>query len=380
MLKRIAMSAAALALTGWAGCMPGSAADLPKSTQNMLSELKLKPEILTGIDDELKVPDPMLAAAKKEGVVNIYTTMPPRVWEKVHSIWQERYPDIKLNHSEVRTAARRYIRPLAAFKEGRSVVDLIMGLSGNIFLFRQLKAFENLSDVPNYSKLPDTVKQVDHITVATRARYWCMAYNTQRVKAGELPKTWDDLVNGTRFGDKKLLIGNRPNNWLLNLWEAKGDAWAKEFTGKLMTGLKPQLRKEGLSAVLNLVVLGEGDAVIPAAMNRVGPLAGKGAPIAFHCPEPVPFTTSEMGLMSNSPNKNAAKLFVNWFLSKEGQVAQYWGDQSIPIHTGLQRKEFVFFPEAVANKGMALLGDNPDEASKRLIEFWDPLWQQGGGG
>lgn len=63
--------------------------------------------------------------------------------------------------------------------------------------------------------------------------YWCMSYNTKLVKQAELPKTWDDLADSSLFAGKKLMIGNRPNNWILGLWETNGDAWAETFLRKL---------------------------------------------------------------------------------------------------------------------------------------------------
>jgi iron(III) transport system substrate-binding protein len=368
---------AGMAMTSLAG-----AAELPKTTQKMLKALKLEGSVMKGIDNELKVPKAWLDTARnKEKVVNIYTTMRPKAWKKMNDIWKERYPGIKLKHSEVRTSSRRYIRPLAAFKEGRYLTDIVMGLSGNVYLFRKAKAFESVADVPNYKNFVDNdVKQPDHIAVPTRARFWCMSYNSKRVKKSDLPKTWDDLVNSDRFAGKKLLVGNRPNNWLLNLWEANGDAWGKDFSTKLMKKLQPQLRKEGMSALLNLVVLGEGDAAIPSAMNRVGPLHDKGAPIAHHCPEPVVFTVSELGIFKNSPHINGAKIWVNWFLSKEGQIAQFWANGSTPIHTELQsNSRFVRWPELVKGKKRAIHGPDAAATSVRLAKFWGPLWLQGGG-
>ena len=377
-MNRLTAVCAAFA-AGMAFTTVAVAADLPKATQKMLKALKLDPGILNGVDQELVVPKAWMDAALKEGQVDIYSTHRPKDWKKIADVWHARYPKIKLNQQEVRTSARRYIRPLAAFKEGRYLVDITIGLSGNVYLFRRAGAFADLSDLPNYKVIPEEVRQKDGIAVATRTRYWCLTYNTNKVKKSELPKTWDDLVNGDRFAGKKLMIGNRPNNWLLNLWEAKGDDWGKEFTRKLLVNLKPQLRKEGMSAILNLVILGEGDMAVPSAMNRVGPLVKKGAPIGFHCPEPVPYTVSELGVFKGAPHIHAAKLWVNWLLSKEGQVAQYWAEKSTPIHKGLQGKEFVYFPEEVDGKKKAVLGEDSAATSGRLAKYWDPLWIGGGG-
>ncbi|MBT3793625.1 MAG: ABC transporter substrate-binding protein [Rhodospirillales bacterium] len=379
-MKRMMMIAATVA--AGIGMAPlANAADLPKTTQKMLKALKLNASILKGVDQELTVPKAWLKTARnKEKIVKIYTTMRPKAWKKMNDIWKERYPGIELKHSEVRGAGRRYIRPLAAFKEGRYLTDIVMGLSGNVYLFRNANAFHSLADIPTYkSAVPDATKQKDHIAAATRSRYWCMSYNTKRVKKSDLPKTWDDLVNSKRFGGKKLLIGNRPNNWLLNLWEAKGDDWGRDFTTKMMKGLKPQLRKEGMSGLLQLVILGEGDAAIPSAMNRVAPLHDKGAPIGHHCPTPVVNTVSELGVFKNAPHINGAKIWVNWFLSKEGQIAQYWANKSTPVHKGLQGKEFIRWPASVKGKALAVHGTDSAATSVRLAKFWNPLWLGGGG-
>jgi iron(III) transport system substrate-binding protein len=371
----LAAAAAGVAMTSLA-----SAAELPKSTQKMLKALKLDASILSGVEDELKVPQAWLDAANnKEKQVLIYSTHRPKDWKKIQDVFAERYPGITIKQSEVRTSSRRYIRPLTAFKEGRYLTDITMGLSGNVYLFRRANAFANLSDLPAYKRVPDDAKQSDHIAVPYRTRYWCMSYNTKNVKKSELPKTWDDLVSSQRFGNKKLMIGNRPNNWLLNLWEAKGDNWGADFSRKLLVNLKPQLRKEGMSALLNLVILGEGDMAVPSAMNRVGPQVLKGAPIGYHCPEPVPFTVSELGVFKGAPHINAAKIWVNWLLSKEGQIAQYYAERSSPIHAELQRKEFLYFPEAVVGRKKAVLGPDAAQTSVRLARLWDPLWIQGGG-
>ncbi len=359
--------------------MPAQGAELPAATQKMLAALKLDASILSGLDKELAVPQAWLDAAKKEKEVVIYTSTRPKAWAKVAGVLKERYPGINFRHEEVNTAERRWMRPLAAFTQGRVIADVIMDMSGSVYKFREAGALIPLNDLPGYANFPAEVRQKDHIAVAVRSRYWCMSYNTKKLSKADLPKTWDDLLTNPKFADKNLALLNRANLWLLNVWTAKGDDWGKAYTRDLFAKLSPQLRKEGLNAGINLVSLGEASAAVPSAMMRVGPEAKKGAPVAFHCPEPVPYTISDMAILKNSPHTNAAKVFVNWFLSKEGQIAQYWGNYSPPSHKELLRKEFLFYPEAVAGKKIAVLDDNSEELSKRVIEEWNKYWLAAGG-
>lgn len=355
---------------------------LPAETQAMLKALKFDESILSGIDKELELPAGWLEGAKKEGVVSIYTTMDQKDWVKAEKVFRARYPDIKVEHSEVRTTTQRTLRPLVAFKEGRAIVDVITGLSGNSFLFRDAGAFVDLNDLPNYrNNIPDELKVSDNITAIFRVRYWCIAYNTNKIKAADLPKTWDDMIaNPKVWGNKKLGIGNRPNNWLVNLYTINGEAWGKKYMDDLFGKLNPQLRKEGLSALLNLVAAGEMDAAIPAAMDRVAQIRETGAPVAHHCPEPVPFAVSELGVMKNSPHLNAAKILTNWLMSKEGQVALFYANDATPAHKGLQGKEFIAFPEQVQGKKKAIAEDRDGAEEDALLKYWEGLWLKGSGG
>jgi iron(III) transport system substrate-binding protein len=360
----------ALAPAAWAD-------DLPPATLKMLKALKFDNGMLDGIDNELKVPQAWVDGAKKEGAVIVYDTMRLRDWDKIYSVFSARYPFVKIDHQEVHTSTRRYVMPLTSFKQGRTITDVIINISGNARLFREANAFENLSDLPNYKFLPEYGHAKDGITVTTRLRHWCLSYNTRLVKKEDLPKTWDDLVESPVLAGKKLMIGNRPNNWVLALWQTNGDAWAESFLTRLFDKVQPQIRKEGLNALVKLTSLGEGHAAVPQAMNRVSNTAATGAPVGFHCPEPVTFALTEAGIMRNSAHINGAKIFMNWLISREGQIAQYWADESTPVRIDMQSKEFLPYPEEVAGKTMATPGD--DETKAKLQKRWNALWLQGGG-
>ena len=369
---------AAVLLAGVSFANIAVADNLPPATQKMLKALKFEPAMLDGIDEELKVPQAWLDAQKKEsGAVIVYDTMRLREWDKINSVFSARYPGVKIDHQEVHTTTRRYIMPLTQFKQGRTVTDLIINISGNARLFREANAFEALNDLPNYKFLPEYAHAKDHITVTTRLRHWCLAYNTKLVKKEDLPKTWDDLVTSPVLTGKKLMIGNRPNNWILALWQTNGDAWAEDYLTKLFDKVQPQVRKESLNALVKLTSLGEGVAAVPQAMNRVKNVADTGAPVGFHCPEPVTFALTEAGIMRNAPHLNGAKIFMNWLISREGQMAQYWADESTPVRVDMQRKEFLPYPEEVVGKKTATPGD--DETKAKVAKRWNALWLQGGG-
>ena len=355
------------------------AAPLPKSTEEMLKKLKLDASVLSNIDKELEVPKAWLDGARKEGKLRIYHTVDPPQAEVMFRPFKERFPFISMEYSRA-SHEDRAIRTLVAFKNKRIVTDILTGLGGSFFLYKEAGALEDLRAIPNLKNNPEGTRDHDGLWVGMHLRYWCMAYNTRALKRDDLPKKWDDLLTNPKFRGGNLALGNRPQLWALTLWKANGEKWAKEFLTKLFTEVKPQLRREGMNANLELLAAGEFNLTIPAAEYRTYQKTLDGAPISYHCPEPVPAAVSEMGILKGAPNINAARIFVNWFLSMEGQIAQYVSDYAPPVHKNLQRKELIPFAEQIVGKKDAFRDPVIElEIQPKLLAVWDDLWLRSGG-
>ena len=355
------------------------AAPLPKSTEEMLKKLKLDASVLSNIDKELEVPKAWLDGARKEGKLRIYHTVDPPQAEVMFRPFKERFPFISIEYSRA-SHEDRAIRTLVAFKNKRIVTDILTGLGGSFFLYKEAGALEDLRAIPNLKNNPEGTRDHDGLWVGMHLRYWCMAYNTKALKRDDLPKKWDDLLTNPKFRGGNLALGNRPQLWALTLWKANGEKWAKEFLTKLFTEVKPQLRREGMNANLELLAAGEFNLTIPAAEYRTYQKTLDGAPTSYHCPEPVPAAVSEMGILKGAPNINAARVFVNWFLSMEGQIAQYVSDYAPPVHKNLQRKELIPFAEQIVGKKDAFRDPVIElEIQPKLLAVWDDLWLRSGG-
>ena len=97
---------------------------------------------------------------------------------------------------------------------------------------------------------------------------------------------------------------------------------------------------------------------------------------SFHCPEPVPGSTNEMAIMRNAPNNNAAHMFVNWALSKEGQVSQFHTDGGSPTHKAFQNDDrFVAYADTIRGKAVAFrTPELLDDPGPRVIDLWNATW------
>jgi iron(III) transport system substrate-binding protein len=372
---------AALAAILMASGAPAGAADLPPSTQKALAKLKLGPDALNGLDAELAVPKAWIDAARNEKETIVSGTWEPKEFREMTAAFRERYPFVDLKYERTGTQGRG-MQVLLALGEGRVTVDVVTSLADAIFEYMEMKALADLRDMPGYNNTDPKFGATDGTWVSHKLSYRCMAYNTDRVKKEELPATWEDLVNNPRWGGGKLALSNNPSTWLLGLWGDKGEKWGADFTKTLFEKLQPQRRKEGLTALTALTVAGEFDASLPSPEWVAQRYALKGAPLSYHCPSPVPITVSGIAIIDKSPRKNAARLFVNWLQSKEGQLVQYANTLAVPSHKDLQDPRFVPFAETIVGKPANVRDDALllSDTNKKMSEAWDGYWTAAAGG
>ncbi|MCZ6813264.1 MAG: extracellular solute-binding protein [Alphaproteobacteria bacterium] len=356
-----------------------AAADLPKSTRDMLAALKMDAGILAGLDQELKMPAAWIAGAKLEGKVRYIGNFTSREWPVFIAPFKARYPFVEISHYRT-SRVGRVDKPLIAFMEGRVLADIIAAIGGSMKLYRKAGALVDLRDLPNFTRTHPTMRAKDGLWIGEKLKYWCMAYNTTLLKKKDLPKRWQDILTIKALHKRNIGISNRPHNWILPLWLAQGEAWTRDFIEKLFDIARPQLRKEGARAIIALAIAGEFHAAIPATDYRVFGYAEKGAPIAWHCPEPVPVTISELVMIKGTKTPYSAKLFLNWFLSKEGQVAQYFTTRASPVHKDLQDKGMVQYWNEIKGKRTALrTPESLVTVFPEVQKAWNAGWARAGG-
>ncbi len=354
-------------------------AQLTRSADEMLKKLKLPPSILANVEKELQVPPEWLEKAKSEGPVRFLSTLEPKETKILFGVFSERYPTIQLTSTEA-SREDRTVKTLVAYKSGRILADVIEGVGGTFYMFKEAKALEDLRSIPTVKALPAGTKDPDGLWAGTYRLNWCMSYNTKLVQREDLPRKWEDLFTRPRWKGGNLALINRPNLWVLQLWNAKGEQWTREFLTRLFTEIKPQLRKEGQSATIELLGAGEFHAVVPSNPARTAQKAQSGSPVGYFCPEPAPTSVNEAVILKGSPNIHGAKIFLNWLLSREGQIALFAAHQATPVHKDLMRKEFIPFAEEIVGKEEAFRDPGLEtELLPKVFEVWNPLWMRAGG-
>ncbi|MBI4522999.1 MAG: extracellular solute-binding protein [Deltaproteobacteria bacterium] len=142
-------------------------------------------------------------------------------------------------------------------------------------------------------------------------------YNSERVKPGEVPRTYEHLLDPRWKG--RLVMDREEYDWLAGMIDLIGESRAASFFRRLVEeqGLK---FKRGHTLITQLVAAGEHDLLVDGYVHNAGQFKTKRAPIDFVFTNPtIVKPPSVMAIASKAPHPHAAALFLDYKLSKEGQ-------------------------------------------------------------
>jgi iron(III) transport system substrate-binding protein len=328
---------------------------------------------LATLDQELALPQSVIDAARKEGKLSWISSVDDGPARVVMDAFRKRYPGIDLQYQQA-TEEVRTIRTLTEFKAGRNRIDVVQGIGGFLTEYRNANALTLLNDLPAYANFDVPYRDSQDMYGSFRMQFWAIGYNTEKVKEAELPRTWEELATPKwkgRFG-----LADRPQLWVLHLWKTWGADKATDFLKKVFAN-DPQRRKEGLDSSAKLLGAGEFDLFIPAAPYRIQGLVEQKTPVSWYTPEPLPVSFSDMEILAKAPNPNAAKVFANWFMSREGQAIYSKADFAAPTHPALRHdKDYLgMFSSIFESKPWA--AQTPDDEPTympAIRKVWQPLW------
>ena len=252
----------------------------------------------------------LLAKAKKEGTVTLYTTLTSQDARVLTATFEKKY-GIKV---EVWRAGTEKIiqRMLAEAKSGRYEAD-VLELSTMEILHRE-KILEQFYS-PAFKDLPPEAFPKHKYYVADRFLFFVTAYNTKLVKPEEVPNSYADLLQPKWTG--KIAIEATDVDWFASIVKSMGEEQGLAYF-KQLAALKPQIRTSHI-LIAELVAAGEIPLVVNAFNNNVETLKQKGAPVEWKALQPAFGSPSSVGLAKNARHPHAALLFADFILSKQGQ-------------------------------------------------------------
>lgn len=276
-----------------------------------------------------------IQATKKEGQLTISHTRGP--FDQVFGEFSKRYPGIKVVSISGR-GGDLISRIMAERRAEKYVTDIYLGSSGTpMDVLYPAKALE---PVPSFMILPEVADpskwfRKQHHYADPESRYIFvfegvvrsdMAFNTTVVDPKEFTSYWD-LVKPKWKGKIAAMDPKLPGfpSGLLQFsyyHPELGAKFLRQLFGEMDITVSREARQlvDWLAVGKFAIALAPSASEVQAGMKQGLPL-GRFEPRAFKEGIYMRATQGSLSILSQLPHPNAAKVFVNWLLSREGQTA-----------------------------------------------------------
>lgn len=282
---------------------------------------------------------PLYEAARPEGEVTWYVVpMDSETAERVGKKFTELFPGIKVNVVRS-TATVAFQRLNQDIDTGVANCDVLT--TSNMAHAEDLKGRELLTKynpVRREEVLP-AFQGVDpddmyHVTTAGPMG---IVYNTDQVSSEDAPTNWPDLLDPKWKG--KIAIGHPGFSGYVGIWAVKmRELYGWEFFEKLVEQ-DPYIGRSSIDVVTTSAA---GETAVGAGPTTSALIAAeKGNPMAIVAPtDGLVVITSPSMILKNAPHPEAAKLFMEFLLSKD--IAEMTVEKfSTPIRGDVQVREGV---------------------------------------
>lgn len=266
--------------------------------------------------------------------------------------FQAKYPFVKVKFN--RAGNEKLLTKLFAEARAKGTfADAIQTLGFSMYTL-QKKQMLGYYLSPENSFYPKEFKDEGYWTTVYTNPY-ATAYNSKLVSKEQVPRSYEDLLKPLWRG--KMLLEPTKVDWFAGMLQIMG----KEKGLKYMRDLAKQelMHRTGHELLAQLIAAGEASIDVNIPAPSVDRLKRRGAPIEWVAFPPVPATMVGIGITAQPPHPNAARLYVDFVLSHEGQ--------KILADMGryLARSEFMK-DQAVKAQGLQMVPVNP--ASGEYLE------------
>ena len=260
----------------------------------------------------------LIAAAKKEGRAVLYT--PLIVDQGVRPLaaaFKAKY-GITLDYARM-DSDQVVLKIINEYRAGRGEADVFttsLGIEA-LIAAKAIRKFQSVSA----ADLPPAYRDPNGFWAAVRLYVLGPTVNTDLVKPSDYPKTYDDLLapkwTGKMVWRRNNLTGATGfiGNVLLAMGEEKGMDYLRKLARQRMIVINVSDR-----AMLDQVIAGEYAMTIAMTNHNVGISRRQGAPVLWLPVSPTVIFTEQIGLTTLGPHPNAALLFLEYALSREGQA------------------------------------------------------------
>jgi iron(III) transport system substrate-binding protein len=257
-----------------------------------------------------------IPAAEKEGEVVIYSPDVEQGTAKTLEAFHALFPKIATNYVRLQTGA--LYAKLQAERQARTYVTDVLNLSdiGLTFDFEKRNGYQRYVSPEMAGYKPEYKSKPEGLWTWGSINLGGIVYNPKVVPPDQAPKTWEDLLNPKWAGGVSVKTTNSGLQhfvWYMLSKEMGPDYWQK------FAQQKPHAFDSYVQQ-FDLLVNGQDKVAEAAQYSGYLEFKQRGAPLEFVIPaRGLPGGPEVWGIVTNAPHPNAARLFLDWFLSPVGQ-------------------------------------------------------------
>jgi iron(III) transport system substrate-binding protein len=253
----------------------------------------------------------LLAAAKAEGSLVVYSSTNE----------QEGLPLFKL-FTDATGISVEYVRASDAvlmsrmaieFRADQKAYDVVQTATINKMPAQMLAPYEP----PEAKNISPDARDPNKRWWGVYANYNTPAYNTEKVKASELPRSYGEFIERKQWAGKVAIDGT-DNEWLKAMLEFYGEREGTELIRNIVATLQPVIT-DGHLAMARATGAGEYWVSLNNYVNLSLNVRIAGNPIDVWALDPVTLIFGQVGVNAKAPHPNAARLAANFMLSQECQ-------------------------------------------------------------
>lgn len=274
--------------------------------------MALLPALVSPVFSATAGNDALIEAARREGELVYYASMNLAEANAIIGEFEKRYPFIKVKLN--RTGSEKLLaKVMTEYRTKKLPADVIQTVEFSMHLFNRAGVLSQYIPQANL-QYPNEFKEAGFWTTVYYNPY-VVAYNSKLVPRQMAPKSYEDLLDPKWKG--KMMMDGTKADWFAGILQIMG----QERGLKYMRDLAKQQPspREGHELLAQLVAAGEGLMDINIPIASVERMKERGAPIDWANVGTAPAIMVGIGISSQAAHPNAAKLYIDFALSREGQ-------------------------------------------------------------
>ncbi|MEE8438108.1 MAG: extracellular solute-binding protein [Micropepsaceae bacterium] len=254
----------------------------------------------------------LVEAARAEGSVAVYSSLPVPVMSPVAAAFREKYG---IETSIWRGGSEEILqRSVTEARAGRHMVDVVETASPEVEGIAREQLLQ-IIDSPVFDELMEGSVSEGRAWIYSRLIVFVGAYNTARVSLADAPQSFEDLLDPKWNG--RLTVEANDFGWIKGMANALGEDEATSLLRNIVDANGVGVR-DGHGLITNMLASGEVEFTFTQYYEQAANARDQGAPIEIAFLDPVIAVPTGIAMFRNAPHPNAAMLFIEFFLS-EGQ-------------------------------------------------------------